>query len=164
MLPSQPSRPVWSSALHFGGLGSRWLGTSGSSGWVSVGSWRVGTEINQWWLCEDWPVPGFTAAFRENPGLDGPSFGKMEAAEGVFWLALQSARHLTTAHAHSHLTNGHLGKAAPEKSGWGGCWSRVRLQREGMTLERGYLGLLGCLSAGHLLTEEVALGQKAFIE
>lgn len=100
VLPSQPSRPVWSSTLHFGGLGSRWVGTSGSSGWVSVGSWRVGTEINRWRLCEDRPVPGFTAAFRENPGLDGPSCGKMEAAEGVFWLALQSARHLTTARAH----------------------------------------------------------------
>lgn len=63
------------------------------------------------------------------------SCGKMEAAEGVFWLALQSACHLTTAHAHkSHLANEHLGKAVPEKSGWGGCWSMIRLQCEGIIL------------------------------
>lgn len=51
----------------------------------------------------------------------------MEAAEAVFWLAMQPAHCLVIAHAYkSHLANGHLGKAVPEKYGWG--WVLVDAQ------------------------------------
>lgn len=48
--------------------------------------------------------------------------GKKEAAEVVFWLALQLAHYLAIARAYrSHLMNGYLGKAVPGKYGlWGG--------------------------------------------
>lgn len=89
------------------------------------------------------------------------SWGKVEAAGGVFWLALQAAHHLTTAHGYkSHLANGHLGKAVPEKSGRGWVLGHDQASAGGGD----YLGLLGCLSGSRLLTEEVALGQNAFIE
>lgn len=80
VLPSQPSRRVWSLLSPTGALGEDGWGPQGvegegipaGSGWVSLGTWRVGTEINEWRFCEDRPVTGFMAAFRENPGFDVP--------------------------------------------------------------------------------------------
>lgn len=102
------------------------------------------------------------APFGENPGLDVPFLWEDGSSWRGFLAGTAGCTPSTTAHAYkSHLANGHLGKAVPEKSGWGWVLGHDQASAGGGD---DYLGLLGYLSGSRLLTEEVALGQSTFIE